>query len=336
MQTELLEELKKLYRDGFPEDSEPSVEWFFSRVLEENAMYFRASDVSTQIISAGYIMEKPAMLWGKHAEFPYLSALSTLFEYRGKGRIRPVIAGLLSRLYQRKHPCCALYPFNHEYYKKYGFCDISFCTDKTSVGGKRYAEAIYLPDDVLPASVLEELVRIQTEFAEPFHNRLRLGAKEIADKRKEFSAESIPLCVYSDRGVPFAYCFKSNEKVYHYAASDLDKFLACEPLKGFSFADFYGSTRPYVQGRIVNARVALKSAPYMPDFNQTVTLRVVDSMIAENSRIFTVTKGNGTAMVRETDRFPDQTLDIAELTELLFIGDGKMIQKQKNIFTDQY
>jgi len=358
MDPKTLTELKKLYRDGFPEDSEAAVSWFFSRVNEKNAAYFVTGG---KPVSAGYIIDKPAVLWGRRRKMPYLSALSTKTEYRGQGLIRSVITELLSRLYRRGAPVCALYPFNHDYYKRFGFCDVSFCAERTIRGGETYPHLSITPP-------FKELARVQSAFTKPFTNRLVFGAKEILAKTEEFAVDGVPLYVYADGGKPFAYCFISGDQglgvrgqgngqlsdaaifqplavrrpppatrfIYHYAATDLEKFSRCEQLKGCAYIDFSESGRPYVQGRVVNAKAALEAAPYMPHLNKTVVLRITDPLIAENNRAFKVTIQDGRAAAAETTEPPAQTLGIGELTQLLFLGDGLMVQKQKNIFTDQY
>jgi len=246
MNPKLLSQLKALYREGFPEDNETAVEWFFSRMKDENIAYRIENG---KIISAGYIIEKPAMLFGKKTILPFLTALATRKEYRGQGKIKLILDELFSRLRGRGHNFCALYPFNHEYYKRFGFCDVSFCADKTIGGGEVFKETLYSePTEKL----LSELVRLETAFRKGFDNYLIFGKEEITAKFREFALDGVPLRAYSDESGIFAYCFAHNNKIYHYATSDVDKFSKCEQLKGHTYYDFRRTVRPFVQGYILH------------------------------------------------------------------------------------
>ncbi len=154
MDEPLLTELKELYRDGFPEDGEGDVDGFFARVKTENAVYLTENG---KIISAGYVMDKPAVLFGQKTRIPYLSALSTLSAYRGQGKLKAVINGLFDKLYRRGDFACVLYPFNHDYYKRFGFCTVSFC------GERAYGTADGMPD---PADFTNYLTAPEQSYPE--------------------------------------------------------------------------------------------------------------------------------------------------------------------------
>ncbi|MCL2061445.1 MAG: GNAT family N-acetyltransferase [Firmicutes bacterium] len=248
MKAAVLHQLKQLYREGFPEDNEQAVEWFFSRVTEENTAFIEADN---QIVSAGYIIEKPARLFGKDTVLPFLSALSTRREYRRQGKIQAVLEELFARLIRRGHSFCALHPFNYTFYKRFGFFDVSFCAEKSIAGGQAYSETVFAVHDNLPAEVLSRLVQIEKAFTAGFDNYLIFGEKEILAKRAEFAFDTIPLRVFSDSNGIFAYCFAYNGKIEHYATSDREKFERCEPLKGLTYYDFTQNTRPFAQGYLL-------------------------------------------------------------------------------------
>ena len=333
METRILEQLKNLYRTGFPEDSESVVSAFFSRVVPENAAYVLADG---KICSAGYIMEKPSVVFGKKEVLPYLSALSTHTHYRGQRKIKTVISELLSRLFERGAYVCALYPFDHFFYKRYGFSNVSFCAEKIIAGRENYAETVYMPDTEIPTALLKKIVQLETAFKNGFDNYLIFGEQEVVGKIKEFFLEGLPLRIYSDENGVFAYCFTQNRRIYHYATSDLKKFASCKCLAEYTYFDFCTSATPYLQARIVNAKRALCAAPYAVDFNKTVRLHIMDGLMQENNITVEIKVKNGKAEVTTVDGIFDLTLDISELTTLLLEGDGNMIKKQKNLFTDQY
>lgn len=50
-----------------------------------------------------------------------IGAVSTLPEYRGRGAIRAIFGELLSRAYREGEVLSSLYPFNHAFYRKFGY-----------------------------------------------------------------------------------------------------------------------------------------------------------------------------------------------------------------------
>jgi predicted acetyltransferase len=254
MDKRVLNELKELYRDGFPEDNDGDVAAFFARVKPDCAAYVERDG---RIVSAGYIMDKPAKLFGQVTKLPYLSALSTRTGCRGKGEIRAVIAMLFNRLYRRGDFVCALYPFSYGYYTRFGFCDISFCGERAD------GEPNVVPN-----------------------------------------------------------------------TADFDNFFLA-PTQSYPEIDFAKNTRPYLQGRIIHAKSALKAAKYRLDCPKNLVLQIIDPMITENNITVRLAVDGGAAIVTETAE-SGQSVGIADLCNRIFSGDGGIFALQRNLFIDRY
>jgi predicted acetyltransferase len=256
MRIKNLERLKKLYFDGFPEDSEKDAADFFKRVKNSNCVYLEENG---EITSGGYIIEKPAVIFGKRTKLRFLSALATKKELRGSGRIGTVLKKIFELLRSRGEFFCALYPFSHRYYLRHGFCTVSFC-DET-----------------------EE----------------RIGNRKVKD---------------------FA-----------------DNYLIKPGKEFFKGRDFSGNEKEYVMGRIIDAKTALLNAPYEPGFCGSKTFTITDGIIPENNVTLTVALQPGRPpSVAPAPEKAGKNITIADLTALLFLGDGEFIRKQKNVFPDRW
>lgn len=111
------ERLKKLYRESFPGDTDNDVNYFFNSYLFE---VFVNNDFS----SALYPVGKKMFFNGAIIDLPYVVAFCALHEARGKGIAAKLMNEFIEKANADNVPFIALSPFNHEYYKKYGFITV--------------------------------------------------------------------------------------------------------------------------------------------------------------------------------------------------------------------
>ncbi|MCL2374950.1 MAG: GNAT family N-acetyltransferase [Firmicutes bacterium] len=329
MQIELLNQLKNLYKEGFKEDNEAFVSWFFAGIKEENAVTVFEGE---SIVSAGFIVPKPAVVWGREVQVPYLSALATSPDFRGQGKIGEVIRGLLSRLKDRKEPFCLLYPFNHDYYKRYGFRNISFCEEKEITGGKDFEGIVVSLKDGIKKTVSDLFLKESKKFK----NKAKLWHEEILlNKIKEYSTYPAPLYLWLDeKKEPFAVCFADEKRVHLYATNNSEKFLQIEQLKGRVIFYFGSGTQPYIQARLICVSEALRRAPWL--IKEKIAISVTDNILEDNTGCYIVENGKVRKCKKEESVTADYHLTLEELTELLLLGDGKLIKRQSNYFPEQY
>jgi len=116
-----IRQLKALYREGFPEDSEEYADYFFAeKFCEDNVCYINTDD---KIVSAAYVTFKKLSLFGRIIELPFIINVATLKEYRGRGYAREAIFRLIDKL--KEYPFVALHPSEHSFYERLGFVTVA-------------------------------------------------------------------------------------------------------------------------------------------------------------------------------------------------------------------
>lgn len=315
-----IDELKKIYSEGFPADTEYYKNYFFSRIVNpNNILVYNENGVA---VSAGYIIEKPAVIFGERTVFPYVTALSTLTEHRGKGKIGFVLRKAFEVLRERDYAFFGLHPFDYGYYKRFGLENISYACHNTIIGGKNFTVKDYTDAD------FGIVKRIYDEMSAEFTNKLLLTEETFALKAGEYLADGINCKLLYEKGQCFAFAFIDNGNMEFYATTDMDKLLRAECFKGLSYYDFSEKSEPYLQGRIINVKLALERyfTAYPP--KAPVYWRITDEMIKENNVCICAENKNGEIIVKECD-FAENTYSIGELTKKIFSA-------CYNFFPDKY
>ena len=320
MQVAQTEELKNLYRRGFEQDSEAYVDYFFRHfATDENTVIYKEEG---KIISAGYIVEKSAFLFGRSCTFPYLTALSTLPEYRGKGKIRFVIEKACDILRKRGYAYFGLYPFSYSYYTRFGLQSICYACHSTVIGGQNYTVKGYEEQD------FPIVKAIYDSMSKKFENRLLSDDKALKLKLEEYRGDGIECKLLYDQDECFAFAFVDGGRVDLYATTDIEKFARADCLKGCTYFDFFKSDSPYLQGRIIDAKAALfEYFSYLPPKNK-VRLRVIDDMIKGNNICVEIERIGDKIVINDCD-FAETTYNIDELTKKIFTD-------FRNFFPDKY
>lgn len=321
-----MQEHKGLYMQNFPKDSEKYVDFFLNKFSHhpENVISYFEDD---KLISAGYIVEKPSMLMGIKTIVPYLSAISTLNEYKGKQKARCVVEKALKEVYKRGYELCALFPFDYNYYTRYGFETISFASKKLIEGGKD------IKTRIASGKELGIVLEIEKEFAKKFDNYLISDEIRAKDKYNEYLCDNIPLRILSDKGEDFSFYYQVGDHIDFLITLDDEKLSCAQCLKGIEFRDYFGSS-PYVQGRIVNIQKLLKRCKY-EKVKKTVCFSVVDDLIEENNQSFKVSVDLDNVTV-EKIAFAESTFTINQMTDMIFNGGLEIFAKNKNFFVDKF
>lgn len=125
------EQLIELYKKSFDESDEYADYFFQNRYKQENVA---AVIENGKVISALHLIPQEIMLCGKPVKAGYVSSAATLPEYRGKGLFAQTMAKADEMLKNNGMEYCVLYPFKHEYYRKFGFIEYSYVKKGIAVG----------------------------------------------------------------------------------------------------------------------------------------------------------------------------------------------------------
>ncbi len=315
-----VKELKNVYKSGFPDDTDGYVDFFFDRyVAPENIVAYSENG---KIISAGYIIEKPAEIFGKRTVFPYVTALSTLPEYRGYGKIKFVLSKAFDIMRSRGYSFFGLHPFDYKYYKRFGLENISYACHSTVSGGENYEVRSCKESDFATVS------DIYHNMSSRFGNKLLLTKDTFMLKAGEYAADGIECKLLFDNGKCFAFAFVDKGNIDFYATTDMRRFSRAECFKNLSYCDFYESDEPYLQGRVIDAKkAAFEYFSANPPENE-VCFAVKDGLIAENNICISVKSENRNIVIKDC-KYAENTYDIGEFTRKIFC-------KAANFFPDKY
>ena len=315
-----IRELKDIYGKGFAEDTKAYTDFFFEKYVKpENIVTYKEYG---KIISAGYIIEKPAIMFGKETVFPYVTALSTLPEYRGKGKIKSVLLKAFEILHKRGYAYFGLHPFDYDYYKRFGLGNISYACHSTITGGQKYTVVDY------SERYFDTVKRIYDQMSSKFYNRLLLTKDTFALKIGEYAADGISCKLLFDDGQCFAFAFVDKNNIDYYATTDSGKFSRAEYFKGYSYCDFSRPDSPYLQGRVIDVKKAVKQYYSENPPHKELRFRVTDGLIEENNICVSVKIKDGKVVMTDCD-FAENTYGIGEFTENFF-------NNVKNFFPDKY
>lgn len=114
----MIDILKKNYDICFNDSLKYSAYVFANKYKEENAVYHT---VNGKIVSQLFIVYKKLIIRGKIISCPYICGLCTPPDYQNKGYAAIVLEKCFERLIKEGHSICALHPFKHSYYEKFGF-----------------------------------------------------------------------------------------------------------------------------------------------------------------------------------------------------------------------
>ncbi len=314
------EELVKLYVDGFPKDGIFYARYFVEKANEDNVVILREND---DIVSVAYIVDKLAFLEGKKFPICYLSAVSTLTEKRGRGLVANVIKNAVSKISQRGIPFVVLYPFDFNYYKKYGFITASYCGNAQILGGYPHKHHIATVEDI------PNLIEIYNSYVEQFNFYQIVDRQYFIDLFSELAVDGGKIFI-SDTNEFFVVV--EGGEITRYAYKNRDIFTHFNELANMSFSDFLQKDKPYIQMRIASFEDFLSLNIYENDGR--FTFNISDDLVKDNDGSYVVTKIGNDISVKKSTKSDNERSIISIFNDFL---EGKFpFKKQRIMFMDKY
>ncbi len=276
-----------------------------------------------------------------------IGAVSTLPEYRNTGAVREIFNKLIPEAYRNGEVISTLYPFNHAFYRKFGYETVRWRNDYEFVpavlSGYRFSGTAELWK---PGDPVSEYTELYNRFARNFNLSIRRDDARMLDKHIKGE-------YYKDR--KFCYLLKEEGRAVAYLIfqdirHDPAAILSVEDLAwdgrtglyailGFlaRFTADYGTIKMFLPSclellsvvrspraydfqqtarqdymiRAVNAKKLLETIK-KPDGSRFVIRVEGDEQIAENNGIWEVS-GSG---VELTDKAPDLTVSVQALGQM--------------------
>jgi len=124
MQSELTY-AKRLWANCFTEDSDSFIQYYFKNCVPNDS--FLGAFIDNKLVSMLQIKEYLKMFRGKAIKTGYLTAVCTEEEYRMQGHAKKLIEKAFEVMKEKNIVISSLYPFNYEFYEKFGY---AICSDK--------------------------------------------------------------------------------------------------------------------------------------------------------------------------------------------------------------
>ena len=258
-------------------------------------------------VSALHLVDKKISFLGKSYKCPYIFAASTLKEFQNKGYFGKVLQKSLKKLYKRKVSLCALYPFEHSFYQKFGFATI--CYVKNAVLNF-YGEEIAPPSH--SSFSVQYLLKIYNNYFKDFDVSIIRDIKEMQKKVDECLICGGKICFFENSYI--LYDKAGSETVLN---SDIKLLNRIPDLNNLTVQTYSRNFDvPYTMTRIVNAKKLLKSIPYNCSDN-SIKLKINDDFLKSNDVTLEIFIKEKKARVKECKEF-DEKISISDLTKLVF------------------
>ncbi len=324
------------------EDPEKIREWSEKQTVDDWGAFDGDGRLMAHIINHRF----ESNLDGRAVRNGGIGGVSTLPEYRNSGAVRAIFRELLAEAYRNGEVISTLYPFNHAFYRKFGYETIcprnvyefspsvlkEYCFDGTARQWKN-------------GDSLEEYLQLYRGFAGKYN--LSILRSEEQFRKAHFEGEALKdrkfAYLLSENGQPIAYVIFQDirhnpaailkvEDIawtgrcgFHGVLGFLARFsadygtielpLPCgmELYAMIHSPDAYGISKHTEQCYMIRAVNAQKLLEAMRKPQQTAfTAEVADDLIPENNGIWAVSSET----VIRTDAAPDLSVDIRSLGQL--------------------
>lgn len=284
--------LKNLYRDAFPNDTENYINYFFSKKVKSDKTF--VLEDNGEVLSALYLVDKQVLFNGKNISVPYIVAAGTKSEYRGKKLLEKVMDGALNFLNKTRCPFVALFPFKHDYYRKYGFI-VSDYSYKLKCDGKGNKLQFVKSNDVK---------LFLTMYNDYFKNVNCIYRDELIFKQRleELEAEGGSSYLMLKDGVAKGYVFVSDEideLVYFDDIADLEKEEFLNNKNSDIFIDLNAGTHQNTMIKICNIEQFLFLLNFKKEIQYDGVIKFKFKHIED--KVLHIKVVNGIILIKNTD-----------------------------------
>ena len=309
----MINELLKIYIDGFYEDGEEYAK-YFCKTNEDYAVTYPSKNPK----SAGYVIPKKL---SNGSYCAYFSAIATLRQERGKGYASALIKKMLCKTSSLGYPFAVLSPFNSDFYKQFGFFTTQYYK-KTILNGNDDAKVLPIEDlDVLSIQALFNPNALRLAFDEEYLLKLR---KETA------VYGALPVKIVKN-GEICGYCIKENSSISRVVQKD-SAVTENRDFSGFITKLASNKGEAFIQLRVISIKEFVKFLK--PNYSFRITVNVVDSLIKDNSGNWEFSSNGREIFASKTEGKADFEVNVADLVKVF--EEKKLIKPFLTQFIDEY
>ncbi|MCL1901362.1 MAG: GNAT family N-acetyltransferase [Firmicutes bacterium] len=291
-----------LYLKSF-DDNVTYVNYFFDNYYSEKncvSIYKKG-----RCISALHLVDKELSFLGKSIKCPYIFAASTMAEFQKQGNFRAVLNAAFKRLYKRGDSVCALYPFEHSFYQKFGFATVCYVQNIKLV----FSEAAEKKSD----TKTDCLTGIYNEYFKNFDIYVKRQNADMQKKVDECMISGGKLIVFDNSYI----LYDNNDSEVVLNNSDLKALNGFFELNNFTVQTYSEKFDvSYTMVRIINVKKLIRAIPYSCEDNN-IRLKITDDFFKKNNVTIEINIKNNRAMVKDCKDF-DEQISVSDLCLLIF------------------
>lgn len=310
------DDIRLLWDASFEEDSKKWRDWYFEYIyMPENVLLFLNDD---KLASMSHINPYPMMLNSKKIMSAALAGVATYANMRKKGYAAILINESLHEMKKRGIAFSFLYPFNYDFYRKYGY-ELCYENNIYTVSQSYQEEFELIESD--DASVMAQIYEKYTNKLNGFIKRSEYYQKK---KLLEHFADSNKAYLIRKKGKTIGYAFVET----HEDKISLSELVCEDPVnvakaisakydKPVEFNSPYiyegesFDTKPHCMGRVVDVIGVFNAIPAKEN---EMIVKVKDDIIKDNNTSFLFCAKDGKLDVSRTNSREDISVDIKELS----------------------
>ena len=306
----LKQQLKELYMQCFPEDSETYTQFFLDNKFD-GTNCFTLYDYDGKLIDMLFLIKKQMVLRGTVFDVSYLVAGGTVPEHRGKHIFTGELYRAIKLFHDTDRPITGLMPFAHSFYVKQAFVTHSFYKENPVKKGK-------LPLKEISFGQIDEMSKVYNDFMKDKNGWFYRDKAAFDLRLRE---------IFCEGGK--AYGLYRDGKMQGYILTcdneEIDEYCAITPSVIDDYDTPFESVKENIPPcddaeednmiRICNNKLLMERIQY-PKVNQTVAFCVDDWFFKENSGCYELTVKDGKGVVKEVKEAKIR-LSIEDFTRLV-------------------
>lgn len=301
--------LHALYEECFPEDSRPYIDYVFLNQTSINHAHAIVED--GRVIAGLHALPRRLVYQDRTWSCDTIVGASVSFAMRGRGLMKQLLAEAIQDAVRREIAFVTLSPVSSQIYRSSGF--VPYATF-APLGKQAPATPVELEQTVNVAT----LMRL---FAIAVHGKTLWHVRDEArwyDWMNALWQDKYVVSLIKRDGAPIGYVAHRDTQIEELA-------LIEDVLPVIAGLDFTTALVPSKEGtplhmiRIAHLPTFWSNLTVNPTLDETVRIRFVDPIVAQNNKDFELSAINGLVSARECDQ-ADHVIPIDELAEIAFLG----------------
>lgn len=314
-----LNDIRKLWDTCFDEDSTCWRNWYFENIYDIENLICAKQD--NKLVSMVHMNPYSILLHHSKIDAFALSGVATEPEYRGQGLAGSLIKYALNKAYKLGYDFSFLYPFQYEYYQKFGY-NLSY--------NKHKYKTVCIEKEVVSKLVLcdmfslDEFAKIYARFVEHKNGFVLRNVQYFGVHMKELQCDNNIFCfIIGDKKGYFAINSVENtieELAFEGKLETALKEITNYYKKSLTFENLYeidsmiSTKEKHCMARVVSVQRLLEKIKIN---DADILVNITDDIIEENNGVWHISSSGGKTSVKRSDKRAQYSIDISLLAPIV-------------------